>query len=770
MMETFFTLLQWLFGLGMVVAALLFYRARTRKRPDVAFLTARRLAWMFGGCLVLLIGTSVGKDAWEQNQNKVVMVNPFFTEWDLPFGAPPFDEIRSEHFLPAFREAIARHEAEIDSIANNPAEPTFENTIVAFDRSGAMLERVSGVFGLLTGAETNEELQRIDEEVSPMLSRHWDGILLDSALFRRIRLLHDSADTTLGEAERRLLDLTYRDFVRSGALLDEKQKNRLQEINGELALLRVKFGANLLDATNSYQLVLNLKDLDGMSGQFSAQAEEKAEALGYKNKAVVTLDAPSRIPFLTNASRRDLREQLYKAYADRCAAGTEFDNTQIINDMIRLRTEKAHLLGYGSYADYVLDKNMAKSSDRVYDLLDTLWEPALDRAKEELEKMRALKEKDTGDPDFQPWDWWYYAERIRQSEYAFDGETLRPYFSLENVRSGVFELSNRLYGLTFRPISLPTYHKDCQVYEVLDYDNSHLGILYLDFFPRPGKGSGAWCDTFRPQSREGGERQGPLVAVVCNFSPAVGSRPALLTVDEVTTFFHEFGHALHSFFIDVPYKGLNQVEWDFVELPSQLMENWAFREPFLQNYALHYLTNDPVSSRQVRRLRESMLFNQGFATVEYLAASYTDMDIHTLEEYVPFDVAAFETFALRNKRGLIPEIDPRYRYPYFSHIFDGGYATGYYGYIWAEVLDKDAFQAFVESGDIFDRSTARRFRKEVLSQGGMADGMTLYTRFRGHEPSREPLLKARGLWKEPPQPADSTAADSIASPEKQTDR
>ena len=752
-MHTLFLILQILCAAA--AAAVTVFFAITYRRSGGALPPRTRnflLAAMAGVCLVFAAVTAAKTVNEKTEKMNSYSQNPFFEPWDTPFGVPPFDKIEDRHFIPAFERAMQLHLAEIDSIKNNPQPATFDNTVAAIDRSGEMLETVAGVFFMLTSAETNDRLQEIEEHISPMLSEHLDRVAMDSMLFERVKTVYDNrASMGLDSLQLRLLENIYDDAVRSGALLPPSEKARLKEINGELALLEVRFGSNLLSATNDYKLILTSKDIGGLPSSVISAAREKAEELKLGgDKLVFTLHNPSRIPFLTYSTSRDMRRQMYEAYVNRASDTTKYDNTGIINDIVRLRTEKAHLLGYKSYAEYVLAKRMAARPDNVYALLDELWTPALELAGRELESMRAIKAREEGDDGtFEPWDWWYYAEKVRRSEYSFDEEAVRPYLSLENVKSGIFELSNRLYGVTFRPIKAPVYHEECMVYEVLDYDNSHLGVLYLDFFPREGKSGGAWCGTYRESGYKDSVRISPVVSIVCNFSRPVGSSPALLTVDETETFFHEFGHALHSLFKDVPYRGLNGVERDFVELPSQIMENWAFEPQLLKSYALHYRTGDVIPDRHLNRLRGSKLFNQGFATVEYLAASLSDMDIHAMQEYAQFDVEAFETFALRSKRGLIPQIEPRYRYPYFSHIFDGGYAAGYYGYIWAEVLDKDAFQYFKDSGDIFNRTLARKFRKEILGRGGASDGMSMYKAFRGQEPSREPLLKARGLWVEP---------------------
>lgn len=683
--------------------------------------------------------------------------NPFFAEWNTPYGVPPFDRIAPEHFLPALERGMSLHDAEIDAITSDNDAPTFENVILAYDRSGRMLAQTELIFGMLCAAENTPEMQALQERVMPLLAAHADKILLNEKLFERVKAVYDQRGALELDAEQsRLLEKTYRDFVRAGALLDAEQKARLKAINGELSLAAVKFGQNILAENGNYALVLESADLDGIPSNVRDQARERAEATGKKGKYVFTLHKPSLIPFLTYSQKRELREEIYKAYLNRCNNGDEYDNKQLINDFIRLRTEKAHLLGYPSYADYVVADEMAGTTDAVYKLLNEIWTPALERAKGELAEMEELFRKDHPDGEFASWDWWYYAEKVRKQKYQLEEELLRPYFSLENVQSGIFFLANRLYGITFRPIVVPLYHPDAIAYEVLDADESHLGVLYFDYFPRDGKSQGAWCGNYVEQTYEDGKRVAPVVSIVCNFTRPTSNAPALLTLDETETLFHEFGHALHFLFHDVKYRGLTEVEGDFVELPSQLMENWAFDPEVLKQYAVHYRSNEVIPEYLVAKLRRSELFNQGFMTTELIAASLSDMDIHSITEYEPFDPMEFERKALTEKRGLIPQIEPRYRYPYFSHIFDGGYSAGYYFYTWAEVLDKDVFEAFRESGDLFNKRIADDFRRKILARGGSEDGMTMYRDFRGKDPDKRAMLRSRGLWNEP-EPADSLA-------------
>ncbi|MDE6374358.1 MAG: M3 family metallopeptidase [Alistipes sp.] len=686
--------------------------------------------------------------------------NPFFSAWDTPYGVPPFDRIVPAHFMPAFERGISLHDAEIDAIVGNHDEPTFENVILAYDRSGRMLSQVGLVFGMLCEAESSEELRALQEQAMPLLTAHADKIGMNAPLFEKVKSVYDRRrELGLGPDESRLLEKTYRSFVRSGALLDEAQKARLKEINEELALVSVKFGANLLAENNNFVLELTADDLDGIPSNARDLARDKAQEMGRSGKYVFTLHKPSMLPLLTYSKRRDLRETIYKAYLGRGSHGDEFDNRQLVNDFVRLRAEKAHLLGYPSYAAYVTDDQMAGTPAAVYSLLNEIWTPALERAQGELAEMEELFKADYPDGEFASWDWWYYAEKLRKKNYSLDEEMLTPYFSLENVQTGVFFLANRLYGITFRPVAVPVYHSEVTAYEVLDADESHLGIVYFDYFPREGKSQGAWCGYYVEQGYDDqGARIAPVVSIVANFTRPTRNTPALLTLDEAGTIFHEFGHALHFLFHDVKYRGLSEVEGDFVELPSQVMENWAFEPEMLKHYAVHYRTDEVIPAALVEKLRRSTLFNQGFATTELIAASLSDMDIHSIEHYEPFDVEAFERHALHEKRGLIPQIEPRYRYPYFSHIFDGGYSAGYYFYTWAEVLDKDAFEAFRQSGDLFDKQTAARFRR-LLSRGGSEDGMTLYRTFRGQDPDKTAMLVARGLME---RPAPAPEPDSLA--------
>lgn len=674
--------------------------------------------------------------------------NPFFETWDTPFATPPFEKIEIEHYVPAFEKGMQEHSNEIDAIANNPEPATFANTIDALDASGELLERVQGVFYNLLSAKTSDELQAVAKEMSPKLSKHSDDILMNKALFERIKAIYDKrASLELTGEQQTVLEKTYQDFVRNGALLDDQQQARLREINEKLSLLSLTFGENVLKEVNRFELVIdNEAELDGLPQGVIKTAAETAKERGHEGKWVFTISKPSLIPFLQYSTQRDLREKMFKAYIDQGDHGDKLDNKKILSEMASLRVEKADLLGYETHAHFVLEKNMAKTPDRVYDRLEQLWEPALKRAHMEVKDLQALIDKEGHSFQLQPWDWWFYAEKLKKSKYNLDDAELRPYFQLEKVRAGAFEVANKLFGLEFvKRDDIPVYHKDVEVFEVLDRDGSHVGIFYTDYFPRASKRGGAWMNEYRGQSRVMGKEKTPIVCNVCNFSKPTADTPALLSLDEVSTLFHEFGHALHGLLSDVTYNRVSgtSVPRDFVELPSQIMENWATHPKVMKQYARHYETGEPIPDELIARIEKARHFNQGFETVEYLAASFLDMDWHTLKTTELQDATEFEKQSL-NRIDLMPEIVVRYRSPYFRHIFAGGYSSGYYSYIWAEILDSDAFEAFKENG-LFDRETAGKFRKYILEAGGSDDPMEMYKRFRGAEPSVEPLLEKRGL-------------------------
>lgn len=675
----------------------------------------------------------------------------FFTEFDTPFGMPPFDRIAFEDFKPAFLKGMEEEAKEIDSIANNTEAPTFENTIEAMDNSGRILNRVSRVFYGLRGAETNDSIQALAEELSPLLSEHSDNIHLNEKLFARIRTLHeDSANLNLNTEQYRLLDDYYKRFVRSGILLDPSEKTRLRELNKELSALTLKFGNNLLKETNDFKLVIdNKEDLAGLPEGVIAAAAETAKNNAAEGKWIFTLQKPSWLPFLQYSEKRDLREKLYKAMFNRGDNDNENDNKKIINDIVNLRIEKAQMLGYKTHADFILDENMAKTPANVYKLLNDVWAYALPQAKKEAAELQAMINAEGNRFKLESWDWWYYTEKLRQQKYALNEEEIKPYFKMENVREGVFEVANRLYGLKFRKLeNMPVYHPEVEVYEVLDADGSHISVFYTDYFPRAGKNAGAWMSSFRGQQVLDGENIRPLVFNVGNFTRPTESTPSLLTLDEVETLFHEFGHGLHGMLSDVTYAGVSgtNVSRDFVELPSQIMEHWAFHPEVLKIYARHYQTGEVIPDSLIAKIDAASKFNMGFITTEFVAAALLDMDYHTQSEKQNFDVRGFEKKSME-KIGLINEIIPRYRSTYFSHIFSGGYSAGYYAYLWAEVLDADAFQPFAEKG-VFDKATATSFRENVLSKGNSDDPMTLYKKYRGAEPNPIYLLKNRGFVSE----------------------
>jgi len=676
-------------------------------------------------------------------------MNPLLAEFDTPFGVPPFDQVAYEHYMPAFKKAMELQNAEIDDIINNDEAPTFENTIAALDYSGARLDAVSNVFYNIKSANTSDEMQEIARELVPLRSAHSSNINLNADLFERIRTVYDQGDALnlTGEQEM-LLDKTYKRFVRSGASLDEEDKANMRKIDEELSMLSLRFGDNLLKETNNYQLVIDdREDLGGLPDGVIASAAEAAKSAGMEDKWVFTLHKPSWIPFLTYADKRELREEIYKAMYNRGNRGNENDNKEIINKTIKLRTERAKLLGYESHADFVLEERMAKNGQNVYDLLMKLWTPAVRMAKEEAAMMQEMIDREGGEFELASWDWWYYAEKIRKEKYDLDDEKLREYFSLEDVTTGVLDVINQLYGITFeRRDDIPVYHPDVIAYELKDKDGAHLGVQYMDFYPRPGKNSGAWSTSYRKQHVREGENISTVGSIVCNFSKPSGGKPALISFDEAMTFFHEMGHALHGQFSDCTYPGISgtSVPRDFVELPSQIMENWGGHPSVLKTYAKHYQTGVPIPDEMLQKLEASSKFNMGFVTTEYLAAGILDMDYHTITEVRDLDVNAFEKQSMEQV-GLIDEIIPRYKSTYFSHVFSGGYSAGYYSYIWSEVLDKDAFNAFVESGDLFNQELAASFRENVLSQGGTREAMEMYLDFRGQEPDETALLKARGL-------------------------
>jgi peptidyl-dipeptidase Dcp len=674
--------------------------------------------------------------------------NPFLQEWKTPFQAPPFQEIKEDHFMPAFREGMARQKKEVDAIIGAPAKPTFKNTIEAYERSGALLEQVSSVFYNLVGADTNERLQAINRELAPLLSVHNDDLRLNEKLWLRVKAVWEKrAKESLGAEQARLLERTYKAFVRAGAALSPESKERMRGINGELSSLSVRFGDNLLKETNGFRIVIESEeDLAGLSEDLRAQGAANAKAAGLEDRWAYTLQAPSIWPFLTYSENRGLREKMLAAYLTRCDKGNEFDNNRIARRMAALRVERANLLGYGTWADFVLEENMAKNPKGVYALLDLLWKPTMAKARQELVDMQAIVDSEGGGFKIEPWDWYFYTEKDKKTKFDLDESELQPYFALDKVRDGAFLVANRLYGITFhRRFDIPAYNNEVQAFEVKEKDGSHLGVFLADYHPRPGKRGGAWCSAYRgARADEKGGRVAPIIVNVCNFTRPVGDAPAMLTSDEVRTLFHEFGHALHSLFYEGSYRGTAGTPRDFVELPSQVMENWATEPQVLKMYAMHHITGEAMPDGLIDKIQAAGKFGNGFIKGEYLAASYLDMDWHTLADPKEANAAGFEAKSLE-KMGIIREIPPRYRTPYFNHIWASGYSAGYYAYIWSAVLDSDAFQAFKETGDLFSPKVADRFRREVLSRGGTKDGADLYRGFRGRDPKVDALLDRLGL-------------------------
>jgi peptidyl-dipeptidase Dcp len=674
--------------------------------------------------------------------------NPLLSTWDTPHGVPPFDKIQDEHYLPALRESMVLQKAEIEAITGNPEEATFANTIEALERSGGMLEQVTNVFFAVNGAHSNETTRAAATEIAPELSAHGDDISLNPALFARVNAVFEKMDQLDLDAEQtRLLTETHKGFVRAGANLDEPAQTRLREINGELATLSEEFRNNLLEETNSFELlVTDPADMGALPPSLKAAAAEEAQRRGHDCECwVFTLSRPSINPFLEYSPNREMRRTLFEGYAMRGDNGNEYDNNKTLAREAALRAERAQLMGYETHAHYVLEDAVAGEPANVYELLDKVWKPALAASMEERKALQVMLEKDGIEGPLQGWDWRHYTEKVRKERFDLDQEALRPYFEVTAVRDGAFAVANKLWGLTFEPRDdLPRWHPDQEVFEVKDADGSHLTILYMDFFARESKRGGAWMNALRIQQRMDGEVT-PIITNNFNFPPPTAGSPSLLSYTEASTLFHEFGHALHGMFSDVTYPSLagTRTPRDFVEFPSQVMENWMGEPEVLRIFARHYETGEVIPDALIEKVAASDKFNQGFITVEYMAASYLDMNYHTLERPEEVEPHAFEVEAMK-EIGLIDEIIPRYRSTYFQHIFAGGYASGYYGYLWSEVMDADAFQAFKETS-LFDQETAQAFREHILSKGGTAPGMELYKAFRGRAPEIDPLLEKRGF-------------------------
>lgn len=675
--------------------------------------------------------------------------NPFFEKYANKYGAPPFDKIKNEHYMPAFKEGIKQHQAEIDAIAESKDAPTFENTIAALDYSGDLLKKVSSVFFNLYSCNTNDGMEKIANEITPILSEHNDNIYLNSKLFARVKTLYDNrAKSGLNDEQIRLLEKYYRNFVRSGANLNSAQKEKLRSINKELGLAQLLFGQNVLDETNSYKkFVTNESELAGLPESVRQSAAEAAKEAGKPGQWLFTTQKASFIPVLQYSENRELRKELLMAYTTRANHDNAKDNKVVINKIMKLRTQKAQLLGFATSADFILDDTMAKTPQAVYDLLQKVWVPAVAKAKEEAGELQKLMDAEGKGEKLEPWDWWYYSEKLRKAKYDLDEEMLRPYFKLENVRQGVFDLASKLYGLKFEKLKdMPVYDPDVEVFKVTDATDSLIGILYTDYFPRPGKRAGAWMNNIVDQFKKDGINHRPIICNVGNFTKPTKDKPSLLNMDEVETLFHEFGHALHGLLTQCTYPSLSgtAVARDFVELPSQIMENWCWEPEVMKTYAKNYKTGELMPKELMDKIQKAGTFNQGFINTELLAASFLDMDYHMIKDTTAFDVNAFEKASM-DKIGMIPQIIVRYRSSYFNHIFSGEYYAGYYSYTWAAVLDADAFQAFKETGDIYNPKVATAFRKNILEKGDTEDPMKLYRDFRGANPNPDALLIRRGL-------------------------
>jgi peptidyl-dipeptidase Dcp len=675
--------------------------------------------------------------------------NPLLRPWTAPFEAPPFPELQPEHYRPAFDAALAKHRAEIDAIAGNLAPASFENTIAALELAGQTLRKVSAVFFNICGTDGNDATEAIEREIAPVLARHRTAILLNEALFRRVDDLHKRSDALgLSDEQRRVLDRHHIAFRRAGAALDSASKRRLAEIVERLASLGTAFSQAVLADEKAFMLVLEGEDdLAGLPRFLRAAAKQAGEERGHPGKHVITLGRSSIEPFLQFSARRDLREKACKAWIARGENGGASDTTAIIGEMLRLRSERAKLLGFPTFAHFRLDDSMAKTPDAVQELLNTVWPPARQRALAERDALQALADAEGGGFPIAAWDWRYYAEKLRKARYDLDAAEIKPYLQLDKIIEAAFETARRLFGLTFHPRDdVPLYHQDVRAWEVRDRDGHHVGLFLGDYFARPSKHSGAWMTGFRTQEKLAGDIR-PIIANVMNFAKGAPGEASLLSMDDARTLFHEFGHALHGLLSDVTYPSIagTRVATDFVELPSQLYEHWFERPEILNRFAVHYQTGEPMPDALMQRVIASRNFNQGFATVEYVASAIVDLDMHLLPSADNFDVKGFEQESLA-KIGMPDEIAMRHRPPHFSHVFSGdGYAAGYYSYLWSEVLDADAFTAFEEKGDVFDPETSRRLCDFVYSAGYLRDPADAYVAFRGRMPTTEPLLKKRGL-------------------------
>lgn len=703
------------------------------------------IAIALAGCQSDNTSQNVSPVAVEQNMNNN---NPFFSEFTTPYGMPPFDKIKKTDYLPAFEQGITLKRQQINAIVNSASQPTFENTIEAMEKSGDFLNTVSNVFYGLTGSMSDTKMRAIAKEIAPKLSALNDDINLNPELFSRVKAVYQQKDQlTLRADQQTLLASTYKDFIRGGANLDENKKTKLRQLNEKISSASLTFGENLLNETNNFEMVVDNKaDLAGLPDDIIAAAAETAKQRGHEGKWVFTTHRPSKNPFLTYSTNRQLREKIYKGYTQRGDNNNEFDNKKLASELASLRYQKASLLGYKTHAHFVLENATAKTPENVFKLLNKVWPAALSQAKSEAADMQKMIDDDGGQFKIAAWDWWYYAEKIRKQRYDLDAAATKPYFSLESTLKGVFFTAEQLWGVTFKErADLPKYHEDVRTFEVYDKDGSYVGIYMTDHFVRESKRGGAWMSSFRKQYRMYGEDVTPIIYNVLNYPRPLGDQPTLLTFDQASTLFHEFGHAIQGLLSDGHYRSQTgtSLPRDYVEYPSQVMENWMTEPEVLANFARHYQTGEVIPMELVDKIQASGKFNQGFATTEYLAAALLDMSWHTLETAELQDAASFEQDIVA-KIGLIDSITPRYRTSYFSHIFSGGYSSGYYGYLWSNTYDADTWLAFKENG-IFDHKTAELYRKHVLETGGKEDPAMMYRRFRGQDPKIEPLLERRGL-------------------------
>lgn len=675
--------------------------------------------------------------------------NPLLNEFDTPYGIAPFSEITIDNYREGMLRGMEEQKAEIAAITANSDAPTFENTIVALDQSGKLLTKVRGTFSPLSSSNSTEEMRALQKEMSPLFSAHGDDIYLNDKLFARVKAVYDNkGNLKLTAEEKKILDNIYDRFVNSGAELSDAQKSRLRELNKEISMLQLEFSQNLLyETNNTFVIAESIDELKGLSQANIDAAAKMAEANGQPGKWMFNMQRPSCNPVLQYCENRELRRKVYEAYYNRGNRGNEYDSKEICTRLVTLRLEKAKLMGFNNYAEMALENRMASTPAAVYDLLMQVWTPAVAKANEELDDIRAEIRKEGHDFEPAGWDYMYYLDKAKRAKFAVDEEEIRQYLEINNVMQGIFYVANKLYGITFKEVTaqVPSYEPTAKAYEVIDKDGTTLAIFYSDNFPRESKRAGAWCTSFRPQSYKDGKRVIPVVVNSCNMTLPNSEGYALQSIDNVETMFHEFGHALHNFMRDVRYSGASGVERDFVELPSQINEHWAFAPEVLAVYAKHYKTGETIPMELVNKIQESAKYGQGFATVEYIAASLSDMDLHVLTE-IPagLNVMEFEAEKLA-ERGIPSQILPRYRMTNFSHTMGGGYTAGYYSYMWAEVLDADAFDAFKETGDIFNAEVAEKFRKYILTPGGIDDGMIMYRNFRGREPKTDALLRNRGL-------------------------